>query len=56
MRKFSCRDAGVDCEWTVFADDDNDIVRKARDHDEQAHRHHPLRDDERRIREAIRRL
>ena len=53
MRKFCCRDAGVDCDWTVFATDENEIVRRARDHDEIAHRQHPLRDDEERIREAI---
>ena len=57
MKKLACQDAlKQGCQWTVFADSEQDILRQAREHGERAHGLHPKREDDERILAAIRTL
>lgn len=50
MKKFSCFVQG--CPWAVFAEGDDELVRRARDHAAERHRN-GTKDAESRIRAAI---
>jgi predicted small metal-binding protein len=54
MKKYCCKDAGIECNWTVFDENEERVVRRAREHAEQAHKSTRLQDDASRIRAAIR--
>jgi predicted small metal-binding protein len=54
MRKFACRDSGMkNCNWEVTGQNDDEIVRKATEHEKQAHQMNPSRQDEQRVRSLI---
>jgi predicted small metal-binding protein len=53
MRKFACHDVGVQCPWTIYSDNDEDLVRRAREHVAEEHRAMNVADDEGRIRGAL---
>jgi predicted small metal-binding protein len=54
-KTFTCRDVGVDCEWKVRGTDQEDVMRKIRDHARTVHKMDPIPADlERKVRTAIR--
>jgi predicted small metal-binding protein len=53
MRKFSCQDLGLECPWTIYGEDEDEVVRRARDHAREAHHAQHIEDDEPRIRDAV---
>ena len=37
MKTFSCRDAGISCDWRVNAESEDEIVQQALEHGRQHH-------------------
>jgi predicted small metal-binding protein len=50
MKKLACRDLGTTCEWLIYADNEEDIVRKTKEHTATAHQAAP---DDKKVRKAI---
>jgi predicted small metal-binding protein len=54
-KTFTCRDVGVDCEWKARGSDQEDVMRKIREHARTVHKMDPIPADlERKVRTAIR--
>jgi predicted small metal-binding protein len=54
-KTYTCRDVGVDCDWKVRGSDQEDVMRKIRDHARAVHKMDPIPPDlERKVRAAIR--
>lgn len=37
MKKFSCRDAGMNCDWKTTGNSDEDILKSAQEHGRSSH-------------------
>lgn len=54
-KTYTCRDGGVDRDWTVGGGDEAEGMRKIRDHARAVHKMNPIPPDlERKVRAAIR--
>jgi predicted small metal-binding protein len=55
MKVFKCRDVGVDCDWQIKSNDENEILRKAEEHGRQAHGMKEISDEmKQKVRSSIR--
>jgi predicted small metal-binding protein len=54
MKKLSCRDAGMpNCSWEATAQNDDDLIQKARQHAQNAHQRTLTPAEESRVRSVI---
>jgi predicted small metal-binding protein len=53
MRKLSCRSLGRDCEWEFIGDDDEEVMKKAIEHDLKMHGHRLEPEEQQRMRGKI---
>lgn len=51
MKSFKCRDAGMDCDWSIQDNDENRIVDQALEHGKQ---NHGIRDKFDEVKERVR--
>ena len=55
MKSFTCRDVGMDCDWTVRASSEQEVLRLAESHAKKEHNMPELDEQTRnKIREKIR--
>ena len=53
MKKFACRDMGMNCNYEVSGESEDEIVRKAAEHGKNAHKMQISPEDERKVRQQI---
>ncbi|MEK6706221.1 MAG: DUF1059 domain-containing protein [Bdellovibrionota bacterium] len=54
MKTFSCKDIGVDCNWTIEGNNEEEIIQKAAKHGKEYHNIKNFNDDLRnKVRAAI---
>jgi predicted small metal-binding protein len=53
MKRLACRDMGMNCNYEVSGESDDEIMRRATEHGQKAHNMTFSKDDEQKIRKQI---
>ncbi len=53
MKRFACRDMGMNCNYEVSGDNEDEIMRRAAEHGQKAHNQRLTPADEKQVRQHI---
>lgn len=53
MKRLSCRDMGMNCNYEVSGENDDEIVRRAAEHGQKVHNQKLTKEDEQKMRQHI---